>query len=424
MAQLPVKATMPRMTAIALMVVLAVAGVAAGILTGRTVLSTPAPQGLQGEQKVGALLPLTGSLSSFGVNSRDLMRMARDDVNTHLSAARAGWTISLVEEDTGTDATTAQQKITSMAAAGVKFAVGPQSSGELRTISSYANTQKIILISQSSTAPDLRIPGDYIFRFAPDDTAQGPAIGATVMARGVKYVTAMYRGDAWGDGLFPTSRDAYIAGGGSVNYTIRYDPASADAGNVASFVATLDTNIGTLRAAHPDTEVGVVLIAFEEAEFILAAADSYANLKAVKWFGSDGTAQSNRIINNNPGKLVADQVDFINTIFAPTKSDKYTSLTQRLGRTAEVYAYAAYDAVWTIALALQVVNKYDSEAVRPILPTVAQNFFGSTGWITLNDGGDRSISDYDLWEVTLSGTTYVWTLKGTFLSATGTVRFN
>ena len=416
------------MTAIVVMIVLLIGGIGAGILAGRTVFAPPTPvqtpQGLQGDQKIGALLPLTGSLSSFGANSRDMIRFARDDVNTYLAASGASWRVTLVEEDTGTDPTTAQQKLTSMAAGGVKFAVGPQSSAEIRNIISYANTQKIILISQSSTAPDLRIPGDFVFRFAPDDNAQGPAIGATMLARGVKYIVQIYRGDAWGDGLSPTSRNSYTAKGGIVNSTIRFDPNSADAGNVATFVADLNDKISKLLQNHPASEVGVLLLAFEEAEFMLQAAASYPNLKSVKWFGSDGTAQSTRIVNNAAGAPVADQVDFLNTIFAPTTSDKYNSLTQRLGRTAEVYAYAAYDAVWVITLALAAVNDYDSEAVRVALPTAAQNFFGSTGWITLNDGGDRAIADYDLWEVTASGTTYTWTLKGTYLSATDTVRFS
>lgn len=428
MAQLPEKKTLPMMTAVIAMVILVIGGLGIGILAGRTILAAPppvqAPQGLQGEQKVGALLPLTGSLSSFGANSRDMIRFARDDVNSYLRNAGANWTISLVEEDSGTDGPTALQKLTSMAATGVRFVVGPQASSEVRTIASFANTQKIILISQSSTAPDLRIPGDYVFRFAPDDTAQGPAVAATVLARGVDYVVQMYRGDAWGDGLSPTASNAYTAKGGVVNSTIRFDPASADVGTVQTFVATLNAKISALLQDHPAADVGVMLIAFEEAEFILADANNYPNLRAVRWFGSDGTAQSARIIANTVGRQVAEQVDFINTIFAPTTSSKFNSLTQRLGRTAEVYAYAAYDAVWVIALGLQAVNEYDSEAVRAILPTVAQNFFGSTGWITLNDGGDRSIADYDLWEVTVSGTTYSWTLMGTYLSATDAVRFN
>jgi ABC-type branched-subunit amino acid transport system substrate-binding protein len=39
--------------------------------------------------------------------------------------------------------------------------VGPQTTAEIRRIKGYADANKILLVSQSSTAPDLAIPDDY-----------------------------------------------------------------------------------------------------------------------------------------------------------------------------------------------------------------------------------------------------------------------
>jgi len=406
---------MPKKMAIGLMILLLVIGTVGGVLAGSFLLaSVIAPTGVRGEQQIGALLPLSGDLKTFGENSRASIRLAATDVNAYLASAQAPWSIKILEEDTGTDATKALQAANNLLAKGVSFMVGPQASSELRNLVTFSRDNKVLLISQSSTAPDLGVANDLIYRFAPNDTIQGPAIGRAVYDAGVRRAVWVYRDDPWGNGLAPTSRDAFKKLGGVVhdeNDPIKYNPTTVKTAGVTGELTLLNSKVGAAISAESSdaTRVGVVFLAFEESVLFLDGSQqnptTYSNLHAVKWFGSDGTVQSGDIVNDAEAATFARARDFINPIFAPTSSDKFKSVRQRLldpnvlGREVETYAYGAYDAVWVTALAMQTVGRYDGEAAGRVLKSTAEALFGATGWITLNAAGDRAIADYDLWEV-------------------------
>jgi branched-chain amino acid transport system substrate-binding protein len=78
-------------------------------------------------------------------------------------------------------------------------------SAEIRQVKGFIDTNKILLISQSSTAPDLKIPGDFVFRFTTADDIQGPIGPRLAKLLGVTHFLYVWRGDAWGDGLHTVS---------------------------------------------------------------------------------------------------------------------------------------------------------------------------------------------------------------------------
>jgi len=86
------------------------------------------------------------------------------------------------------------------------------------------------------------------------------------------------------------------------------------------------------------------------------------------------------------------------------------------------YAYAAYDIVWALTYSLMTVDKYDSEAVRAVLPDVTKSLFGASGWVVLNKDGDRAAADYELW-IIIEKTpgVYEWKQVGTYIQATDSI---
>jgi branched-chain amino acid transport system substrate-binding protein len=442
MPQLPTKKVIGRTMAAILMIVLLAAGIGAGVLAGSLVVAPALSSGLKGDVPIGDLLPLSGDLASFGKTSQASTEFARDDVNAYLSAAGAGWDIKLVEEDTATLPSQALSMVQTLFAQGVKVAVGPQSSGEVRQIKDYVNTNHIVLISQSSTATDLGIANDYVFRFAPNDTFQGLAIGRAMRNSGAITTVQMYRNDAWGVGLGTSSATAFTSDGGTVWGTkIAYDPTSGATGTaIATNTAALEGAVAAALASPSvngnATKLAVQLLAFDEGTGFLHEAGSnpsaYPTLNnpKLKWFGSDGTAQSSKITADSGASAFSQKQDFLNTIFASTTTPKFANLQQRLttklGAAPEVYSYAAYDAVWVLALALQAAGKYDPVAVQKILTTsytstATAPYSGASGPIVLNSEGDRAFSDYDLWNVQGSGSTWSWVRVGKYNYATDSI---
>lgn len=440
MPQMPETKTMGKTMAAMLMIVLLAIGIVAGVLAGSYVVAPALSPGLKGDVPIGDLLPLTGDLASFGKTSQAATEFARDDVNAYLNAAGAGWNVKLVEEDTATLPSQALTMVQTLYAQGVKVAVGPQSSGEVRQIKDYVNTNHVVLISQSSTAIDLGIANDYVFRFAPNDTFQGLAIGRAMRTSGASVTVQMYRNDAWGVGLSTSSGTAFTADGGTVWTTkIAYDPTSGATGTaIATNTAALENAVAAALSSVGGnaTKVAVQLLAFDEGTGFLHEAgnspSAYPSLNNpnLKWFGSDGTAQSSKITADSGASTFSQSQYFLNTIFAATTTPKFAALEQRLtaklGAAPEVYAYAAYDGVWVLALAIQAAGKYDPVAVQNLLKTsyLSTNtapYSGASGPIVLNSAGDRAFSDYDLWVVQGSGSTWNWARVGKYNYATDSI---
>jgi branched-chain amino acid transport system substrate-binding protein len=317
------------------------------------------------------------------------------------------------------EVTQAEQKMRTWHGQGVEIFVGPMSSGETSQLKSYTDSNGLLLISPSSTATSLSLPDDSIFRFCPDDYIQGPAIAEMLLDAGITDVVGTWRGDAWGDGLQAAVETAY---GDTFAAEVRYTPTTVDFPTEAQSLANAVQ--AALDGGATTDEVAVLAIAFEEVIPYMEDADAHAVLKTVQWFGSDGTALLSSLSDHAIAGPFADTVNYTNTIFAPGASAKYLDVTDHinteLGRTPDSYAYNTYDIVWSVALALDVVDEYGAAAVKLALPGLVDNYYGASGLFSLNANGDRAVADYDLWAV-VTGTPAAWAKVGTYSSGLGII---
>lgn len=404
-------------------VVLAIVMLVVGLVVGYLLVPivAPAEVGLSGDVELGGLFSLTGDLATFGENEQVAAELAVDEVNDLLEAMGEDWTLKLVSEDTQTDPDLALEKLESLAARGVKLIVGPLSSGEVRSIKSYCDANNILAISQSSTAADLSIEDDNIFRFCPTDkVGQGPAIGRIMYDDGKRYIIPVTRNDAWGKGLEDYSKKKFEELGGTFLQGILYDPeAAAFTTEAADLASKVDSAITTYGA----DQVAILNIAFEEVVTFMTACLGYPVLDDVKWYGSDGTATSGAVLDDADVRDFSMSVDYPCTIFGPTHSAKWEKVrdhgSAELGREPESYSYAIYDIVWVYTLCLLAADDYDAMAIKEILPTIAEAFFGASGWVQLDKYGDRGPTNYDIWQITEIATdTYDWTTVGMYDIAT------
>jgi len=362
--------------------------------------------GLRGEILIGALIPLSGELSSYGSQVKVADEMAINDLNSYVKILGLPITFKLLIEDTATDPQTALAKLQALYARGVRAVVGPDTSAELRNLKSYAEGNKIVICSPYSIASDLAIP-DYIFRLTPTDRDEGKAIARLVYDYGIKYLYILYRNDAWGLSLSGMASTRFKELGGMVLGSIGYDPKKSD------FSAELSAMIATVRESinkYGASKVGVLLLSFEEGGTIVAQASAYPELMSITWFGSDGTALNSKVIEVAGPYLV--KIKFFSTIFAPAESPKFTDFVNRFkaktGETPVADAVNAYDCVWLLGLAIIQAGKYDGEAIRNTLPAVAKTYFGASGWTLLDENGDRASGNYDVWAVVIKDGKPIW----------------
>ena len=122
--------------------------------------------------KLGGLLSLTGNWSSLGLTSQEAMNIAVHEINTRMEETGSRYRFSSSIYETKMDPSQAQEAIRKAFGNNIRYIIGPQSSAEVQAISSFANTNGILVVSQGSTAGSLAIPGDAIFRFCPVMTSR------------------------------------------------------------------------------------------------------------------------------------------------------------------------------------------------------------------------------------------------------------
>jgi branched-chain amino acid transport system substrate-binding protein len=239
---------------------------------------------------------------------------------------------------------------------------------------------------------------------------------------GIRYVIPVWRGDAWGDGIEEFGAKRFRELGGTVLEGIRYSP---EAREFSAEVATLASRVEDAVKRYGKDEVGVYYIGFQESVAFFSEAMKYPVLSEVRWFGSDGTCLSDPLIKDPTAAHFAVATKHVGCYFAPTESEKFKELRKRLvaklGREPEPYAYNAYDALWLVVKAMFIAGKYDAEAIKAVLPEVAANTFGASGWLKLNEAGDRDIADYELWAIMVKEGKYEWTKVGYYSASTDSV---
>lgn len=373
---------------------------------------------LTGDISIGTLLPLSGDLSTQGIEIKTAIQLATDDFNDYLEKNNANWNLKIVYEDSATHPVVALEKITSLYAKDIHLVIGPSSSAELRNIMEYSNSNGMLLFSPSSTAPALAIPNDGVYRLIPDDTKQGPVISALLGYHGIEVIIEVERVDAWGEGLSASITESFKESGGTVAQTIRYDPESPEFSATTSLLAK---EVNEQVAIHGAENVGVVMIGFAETLQFMQSATEHDVLDDVLWFGTDANTKEEKITDDPVGSEFANKVRFTTTQHASVdndiRDDVESRIVQQLGRTPNTYAFSAYDIVWILGLSILDANSNDVDDLNLVISDVAAKYSGAIGNTSLNEAGDLEDSNYNVWGVRDGQ----WAVVGEYVQSTNLI---
>ena len=376
---------------------------------------------LSGVVQIGSLTPLSGDLATYGEENSMAQRIAVNDFNSYLDAKNALWSLELVIEDTQTLPTVALEKIQSLHAKGIKFIVGPDSSGSLQNIKGYVDSNNMVVISCCSTSPLLAIEGDRIFRLAPDDANQAIAITKLLENRGIEVIVPVWRQDAWGEGLKDALHESFPRLGGVVDDGVGYNPEISDFSVETSILADIVQKHVDERGAD---KVGVVYIAFGEAISFFQSAQHHDVLNDVRWFGTDGNAKDTRLIGDLLVHAFSVNVNFTTTLISSGNNEisnhVETSVHDVIGRNPTSYASSSYDSVWLLGMAIDETQSTDVDTITAVIPGVAKERHGALGSNQLNAAGDLSQANYAISHITDDG----WEDIGIYDATTNSIIFD
>lgn len=150
-----------------------------------------------GDVVIGVLFPLTGDAASYGEKGREAINLA---VSTVTSSSGCGpHKVRVVYEDSRADPTTgvaAFRKL--MTADRAPIVIGDIVSAVTLAVAPIAESNRILLLSPTSSAPAITDAGQYIYRIWPSDLAEGRAIAQFALDRGYKRASVMHLTNDYG----------------------------------------------------------------------------------------------------------------------------------------------------------------------------------------------------------------------------------
>jgi len=366
--------------------------------------------------KLGVLVPLTGQLADFGGPGSTAANLAAEQINT--AGADKDFKVTLVTEDTKTDAQAAQEAATKVIESdGVAAIAGPWATPELiPTVENVTVDAGIPIVTPSATGPDITTLEDdgLVFRTPPSDAIQGQVLAQVVVdALGEgKTVNTASRNDSYGDALISEFTKAYEALGGKVAKNVSYTPDAASLNSEAQQIAD----------GNPD---GWVIVDYTGTWPKLGP----ALVRTGKWdpaktFTADGLRSSE--LPADAGKQTTEGMrGTVPTSLDAPAGAAFDALWKAQAKgPRQSYDAQNFDAVILLALASLAAGSTDGADIAAALPgvsgppgtkytyeqlpdaiTALQNgedidYEGASGPIDLDENGDPSAANYGTWSYT------------------------
>lgn len=376
--------------------------------------------------RIGVLMPLTGNGSSTGESISSAVGYALEDAEQYLAGINSGYGIEMVSEDTESDPAAAIIAYNNLKNKGINIIVGPCLSVDVTAVKPLADADGILLISPASAANSLSIPDDNLFRLVPDIMHHTAALAALIVADDIDMVIPVALDDVWGNDVLESLKHHLANSGKTVMEAVKYPSGLQDFNNVVDQLANRTEE--ALLTGKPE-KTAILMVSYGEGTSILRQAASKKPLNLVRWYGSSGYANNKTLLTDETAVSFAFSRNVVCPSFGldPAARSKWeplvNKLEENLGRKPEIYSLLAYDS-FRLAVLTQMTAGYndDIQTLKEAFVTLANNYYGVTGWTQLNEAGDRTSGVYDFWGIVKTTNTsgpYEWKIVARFSYDTG-----
>ncbi len=355
---------------------------------------------LDGTVTIGAIAPVTGGASGYGVEIREASDLAVSDFNEYLGRINASWTLEADRRDSATDPSTALRELTALNDAGIKIIDGP-ALDYTQDVLDFGDSNGMLLMSCCSVTTEFAKPGDSMFRLTAGHPHDAARLAGLIDGAGITAMVPAGRDIGWVNNLLDLTGTAFASLDGAnvvadrVSYTT--DMAAGAAGLAAAVQAQVD--------AYGADRVAVAFIGFEENVEFVKAASAHGVLDDVRWFGAELNTVEPNVTGDPATREFASKVGL--TSIQPTVRDnqitayinKHFAGLDGFRSPPSVYANIEYDAVWLLGLSMLKAQSTDVEAVKGALAEVSRTYVGASGNTELNAAGDRAGGIYATWKV-------------------------
>jgi branched-chain amino acid transport system substrate-binding protein len=318
------------------------------------------------------------------------------DINDYFKKMNYDVSVEFLQDTADGQAAIHLEKVQSFKAMDITIFIGGGWSSQAQAALSYVNDNDMLMISSSSTSPLLAIANDRLFRTCPTDYVQGPAISNMWKSWGVDAILIFQRGDSWADGIYNVLLPELEIVDIAVVERVRY---AAEVTEFSSYLATMENLLGDAIAEYGEGRVGIQTISFDEQVVMMSQTADYPNIRSCIFMGTESSGRSQRMMDDAGG--LQNAVGGFSSLMTPAKSWKWMSLDERyfdlVAQPASFYTATDYDASYALALSVIEAGSVDANDIAPLWPTVPNNYYGTSGWVNLDENGDRAAGVFDIW---------------------------
>jgi len=328
-----------------------------------------------GDIPVGVYAALTGDQAAFGNATVQGVKLAAEEINA--GGGLLGRKIRLVIEDDAGRPDQAASVVTKLITSdGVIAVIGENSSTQSLAGAPICQSNKVPMISPSSTNPSVTEKGDYIFRVCLTDPYQGKALAAFAK-NSLKLDNAAILVDKKTDysiGLAKFFRKEYEALGGKIVVEQSYSGGDTEFRPQLTAIKTVKPKMVFIPGFY--TEVGQIAIQARDLGITvpLVGGDGWDSPTVIEIGGKsiDGSYFSDHYFVGDP---------------TPRVQDFVKKIRDRYGKNPDANAALGYDSMHILARSMKQAGSLDRKAIRDQIAGTRE-YPGVSGTITM--GPDRN----------------------------------
>ena len=322
---------------------------------------------------IGAILPLTGDVASYGVAVRQGIEVAVDKVNNEGGVNNKS--ITIIYEDDKADpkeGLAAAKKLISINR--VNAIIGAVPSSVTLAIAPTAESSKVVLLSPASSSPKITNQGDYIFRNYPSDELEGRLVAEFAIAHNYSNAAVITINNDYGIGLNKVFCETFLQSKGKVIINETFLEGTTD----------FRTLLSKVKASNPDS-IFIVGYSKELGTMVKQAKELGINsqfLSTVNFYDNQSIIA---------GGTAVEGVIFSSPVFdtkspATNVQEFVASFKKRFGQEPDVWSAHGYDALLLLVEAMR-TKGITSEDIKEGLYAI-KNYPGVSGVTTFDKNGD------------------------------------
>ena len=323
--------------------------------------------------KIGAIGPLSGAASTYGVSVKEGAQLLEKEVND--AGGINDKQVEFIFEDDQATADSALQAFNKLVHdEKVSAILGPVTSGSTLAVAPNATSSKIPLITPTSTEPSITsVGGEYVFRGCFVDSFQGEALAKYASdTLGKKTAAILYNASSdYSKGIADSFKETFEANGGEVGEFLTY---SSDKDTDFNAQLTKIKNLNPDILVLPDYYNVVGLIAKQARGMGIES----------QFLGGDGWESED--LAKIGGDAVTGSI-YINHYYSGDTDENVQSFVENYkkeyNKEPDCFAALGYDSAKILVEAIKTAGSTDADAIKSALANTQLD--SVTGNIKFND---------------------------------------